>query len=197
MITPEKMSFEEHKSRSDRSYKLMLWFAMISMTMMFGGLTSAFVVSKSRGDWLKDFEMPVAFFISTLVIMAGSVTFHLAKKAIQKDKRSAVTMYLWITLALAIAFVALQFMGFNTIVQNGYYFTGSESNITTTFLYVVTITHLAHLAGGIISLLVIIYNHFKQKYHSGQTLGIELGAMYWHFLDFLWLYLFLFLYFFK
>ncbi len=197
MITTERMSAAEHKERSNRSYKLILWFAMISMTMMFAGLTSAFVVSKSRGDWLKDFQMPTAFFISTLAIMAGSVTFHLAKKAIMKDNRSAVTTYLLITLALAIAFVTLQFAGFNEIVRNGYYFTGSESNITTTFLYVVTITHLAHLAGGIISLLVIIYNHFKQKYHSGQTLGIELGAMYWHFLDFLWLYLFLFLYFFK
>ena len=197
MIIQEKMSVEEHQSRSDRSYKLMLWFAMISMTMMFGGLTSAFVVSKSRGDWLKDFEIPIAFFISTIVIIAGSVTFHLAKLAIKKDNRSAVTMYLWITLGLAIAFVVLQFMGFDEIVSNGYYFTGTESNITTTFLYVVTITHLAHLAGGIISLLVIIYNHFKQKYNSRQTIGIELGAMYWHFLDFLWLYLFLFLYFFK
>ena len=197
MITTERMSAAEHKERSNRSYKLILWFAMISMTMMFAGLTSAFVVSKSRGDWLKDFQMPTAFFISTLAIMAGSVTFHLAKKAIMKDNRSAVTTYLLITLGLAIAFVTLQFAGFNEIVRNGYYFTGSESNITTTFLYVVTITHLAHLAGGIISLLVIIYNHFKQKYHSGQTLGIELGAMYWHFLDFLWLYLFLFLYFFK
>ncbi len=197
MIAQEKMSVEEHQSRSDRSYKLMLWFAMISMTMMFGGLTSAFVVSKSRGDWLKDFEIPTAFFISTIVIIAGSVTFHLAKLAIKKDNRSAVTLYLWITLGLAIAFVVLQFMGFDEIVKNGYYFTGTESNITTTFLYVVTITHLAHLAGGIISLLVIIYNHFKQKYNSRQTIGIELGAMYWHFLDFLWVYLFLFLYFFK
>jgi cytochrome c oxidase subunit 3 len=71
-----------------------------------------------------------------------------------------------------------------------------EVSSTTTFLYVVTVVHLIHLAGGVIS-LIIIYNHFKQKYNSGQTLGIELGAMYWHFLDFLWIYLFVFLYFFK
>jgi cytochrome c oxidase subunit 3 len=79
----------------------------------------------------------------------------------------------------------------------GYFFTGSQSNITTTFLYVVALLHLAHLFGGIISLLIIIYNHFKQKYNSSQTIGIELGAMYWHFLDLLWVYLFLFLFFFK
>ena len=196
-MTHDKMTVDEYKTRSDRSYKLILLFAMISMTMLFAGLTSAFVVSKSRADWLKNFELPMAFWYSTAVIIGCSITFHLAKKAIQKDRRKATTGYLLATLGLGIAFVMLQIAGFGQIVANGYYFTGSASNITTTFLYVVTVTHLVHLAGGIVSLLIIIYNHFKQKYNAGQTLGIELGAMYWHFLDLLWVYLFLFLYFFK
>jgi cytochrome c oxidase subunit 3 len=191
------MTINEHKERTARSYKLILLFAMVSMFMMFAGLTSAFVVSKSRADWLKDFQLPSAFYISTAVILSCSVTFHLAKKAIQKDNRNATTSFLLATLALGILFVILQFVGFRQIVDNGYFFTGNASSITSTFLYVVTIVHLAHLAGGLISLLIIIYNHFKQKYNSTQTLGIELGAMYWHFLDFLWVYLFLFLYFFK
>ena len=196
-MTQTVMTAEEYKARASRSYKLILLFAMVSMTMMFAGLTSAFVVSKSRADWLKNFELPTAFFFSTAVIIACSVAFHLAKKAIQKDNRSATTSYLLSTLGLGILFVLLQFVGFEQIVAAGYYFTGSESSITTTFLYVVTVVHLVHLAGGLISLLIIIYNHFKQKYNSTQTLGIELGAMYWHFLDLLWVYLFLFLYFFK
>ena len=191
------MTAAEQKSRSARSYKLILLFAIISMTMMFAGLTSAFVVSKSRADWLKDFQLPTAFFYSTIAIVGCSVTFHLAKKAIQKNNQSSTTMFLLATLALGIMFVILQFVGFGQIVNNGYYFTGRGSSITTTFLYIVTVVHLIHLAGGIISLLIIIYNHFKQKYNSSQTLGIELGAMYWHFLDLLWVYLFLFLYFFK
>ena len=191
------MTTAEHKLRTARSYKLLLLFAMISMTMMFAGLTSAFVVSKSRADWLKDFQLPTAFFFSTAVIICCSITFHLAKKAIQKDNQSATTKYLLATLALGIGFIVLQFVGFGQIVENGYYFTGAASSITTTFLYIVTVVHLLHLAGGLISLLIIIYNHFKQKYNSTQILGIELGAMYWHFLDLLWVYLFLFLYFFK
>ncbi len=191
------MTTNEDQLRTARSYKLILLFAMVSMTMMFAGLTSAFVVSKSRVDWLKDFQLPTAFYYSTLAIIGCSVTFHLAKKAIQKDNKSNTTKFLLATLALGILFVILQFVGFGQIVENGYYFTGSESSITTTFLYIVTVVHLIHLAGGLISLLIIIYNHFKQKYNSTQTLGIELGAMYWHFLDFLWVYLFLFLYFFK
>ncbi|WP_348797649.1 cytochrome c oxidase subunit 3 [Flavobacterium adhaerens] len=188
---------EEYKARTAKSYKLMLMVAMVSMTMMFAGLTSAYVVSQSRVDWLKEFQLPSAFYLSTVAILGCSVAFHLAKKAIQKDEHKKTTILLLATLVLAILFVVLQFVGFSQIVEQGYYFTGSASTITTTFLYIVVLVHLLHLAGGVISLLVIIYNHFKQKYNSTQTLGIELGAMYWHFLDFLWVYLFLFLYFFK
>jgi cytochrome c oxidase subunit 3 len=191
------MTAEEHKSRTARSYKLLLLFAMISMVMMFAGLTSAFVVSKSRADWLKDFQLPTAFYYSTVIIMGCSITFHLAKKAIQKDKQQATTAFLLATLALGILFVAFQFVGFGQIVESGYYFTGAESSITTTFLYIVTVVHLLHLAGGLIALFVIIFKQLKRKYNATETLGIELGAMYWHFLDFLWIYLFLFLFFFE
>lgn len=191
------MTAEEQKERTARSYKLILLFAMISMTMMFAGLTSAFVVSKSRVDWLKDFELPTAFYISTIVIIGCSVTFYLAKKAIEKDNHARTTLMLLATLVLGVLFVVSQFAGFNQIIESGYYMTGQGSSITVTFLYIIAFIHLLHLAGGLISLLIIIYNHFKQKYNSTQTLGIELGAMYWHFLDLLWVLLFLFLYFFK
>lgn len=191
------MTAEEQKSRTARSYKLLLLFAMISMIMMFAGLTSAFVVSKSRADWLKDFQLPTAFYFSTVVIIGCSITFHLAKKSIQKDNQNATTSFLLATLALGILFVVLQFMGFGQIVESGYYFTGAESSITTTFLYIVTVVHLLHLAGGLIALFIIIFKQLRHKYNSTETLGIELGAMYWHFLDLLWIYLFLFLFFFE
>jgi cytochrome c oxidase subunit 3 len=192
MMTPE-----EHKQRSARSYKLLLVFAMISMTMMFAGLTSALVVSKSRPDWMKDFQLPSSFFVSLAVIILCSVSIHFAKSAIKKDNRSLTTKLLLATLALGTAFVYFQFQGFTQLFENHLYPVGGSGSITISFLYVLVYVHLAHLAGGIISLLIIIYNHFKQKYNSSQFLGIELGAMYWHFLDFLWIYLILFLYLFK
>jgi len=191
------MTIQEHKERSARSYKLLLWFAMISMTMMFAGLTSAYVVSKSRADWMQNFQMPTAFFISTALILVCSLAFVLAKRAIKKDDRNTTTLMLLLTLVAGAGFVYFQLDGFHSLAQSGAFPVGGAGSITISFLYIIVLAHLAHLAGGIISLLIIIYNHFKQKYNSGQTLGIELGAMYWHFLDFLWLYLFLFLYFFK
>lgn len=185
------------QKKKEKSFKTMLFLAMASIVMVFAGLTSAYVVSKSRPDWLTDFTLPASFLWSTIAILASSVTFFLAVKSIKKDNRANTTMFLLLTLALGLTFVALQFAGFGEVVEQGYYFTGSASNVTTSFLYVIVVVHLAHLFGGIISLLVVIYNHFKQKYNSSQTLGIELGAIYWHFMDFLWLYLFLFFTFYK
>lgn len=180
-----------------RAKKMMLWFGIISMAMMFAGLTSAYVVSKSRPDWLTDLQLPNAFFWSTLVIILSSLSLILGKKSIAENNRKAATSYLLLTLALGITFFYFQLESFSAIISSGYYFTGSESNITTSFIYLIVLAHLAHLAGGIIVLLVIIYNHFKLRYGPGQMLGIELAATYWHFVDLLWIYLFLFLYFFR
>jgi cytochrome c oxidase subunit 3 len=190
-----EMSFKEHGERKAKTYKMLLWFAMISMFMLFAGLTSAYVVSTSRPDWLNNFKLPNAFIISTVVIIASSITFHLAKKAIGNNDRKTTSAMLLATLGLGVAFVVLQFYGFNQVIKAGYYFTGEYSTVTTSFLYIVTVVHLAHLAAGLLVLIVVIYNHFKQKYNATQTLGIELGAMFWHFLDILWVYLFLFFYF--
>ena len=191
------MTWEEEQERKGRTYKLLLWFGMISVCMIFAGLTGAYVVSKSRPDWLSDFVLPTPFLISTLVMLISSGTFYMALRAMRGGDRKQTMVLLVTTLALGFTFIFLQFKGFGEVIDNGYFFTGSESNVTTSFLYIAVLVHIAHLLGGIISLLVVIYNHYKQKYNSTQTLGIEISAMYWHFMDFIWVYLFLFFYFFK
>jgi len=191
------INLKKQDERQDKAYKTMLLLGMASIVMVFAALTSAYVVSKNRPDWLTDFNLPSAFWYSTIIMLISSLTFHLAKVAIKKDNRTLTSVYLGLTLFLGISFIFLQFLGFSEIVQDGYYFTGSESNVTTSFLYVLVLVHMAHLMGGLVSVLVVIYNHSKQRYNSTQSLGIELGATFWHFLDFLWLYLFIFLTFYK
>jgi cytochrome c oxidase subunit III len=190
-----KMSAQEYAERSDKSKKMLLWFAMISIVMMFAGLTSAYVVSSSRPDWLTGFKLPVAFIISTVLILVSSGTFILAKNAVKKGNREAASGLLLVTLALGVGFVISQFYGFNQIIDMGYYLTGAGSHVTASFIYVIIVAHIGHVFAGLIVLLVVIYNHFKHKYNPSQTIGIELGAMFWHFLDILWIYLFLFFYF--
>jgi len=189
------MTSEEHKERTGRSYKLLLVFAMVSMTMMFAGITSAYIIGKSRPDWIKNFELPIAFFYSTLTLMACSVSIHLAKVAIKKNNHQKTTFFLIGTLILGILFTYFQRLGFYELSLKNLYPTGGS--ITISFLFVIVLAHILHLAGGLISLTITIYNHFKQKYNSSQFVGIELCAMYWHFLDLIWILLFLLIYFFK
>ncbi|MFT7071287.1 cytochrome c oxidase subunit 3 [Patiriisocius sp. Uisw_017] len=184
---------EESKIR--RAKKNMLLFGMISLGMSFAGLTSAYIISKKRPDWLTDFEIPQAFYISLSVIVLSSITLHLAKNSLSKEENSKGMVLLVTTLILGIVFVYLQFLGFSQIIANGYFFTGSESSITTSFIYLTVLMHLAHIFAGLIALIVVIYNHYKLKYINGKTLGIELATTFWHFVDILWIYLFLFIYF--
>ncbi|WP_031426368.1 heme-copper oxidase subunit III [Flavimarina sp. Hel_I_48] len=180
-----------------RAKKMMLWFGIVGLAMMFAGLTSAYIVSKERRDWLTDFELPQAFYISTAVIVLSSLTMFLAKRAIKGNAVGRAKIFLAATLLLGIVFVYMQFVGFDEIIANGYFFTGSESNITTSFIYAFVIAHITHVVAGIIVLMVMFVNTMRSKYSPDDMLGISLGSTFWHFVDVLWVYLFLFLVFFK
>jgi len=188
-------NIENDKPRIDRAKKMMLWFGMISLTMSFAGLTSAYVVSSEREDWLSDFQIPQAFYVSLVIILLSSVTFYFAKRNVVAQQHKNGMILLVTTFILGLLFIFFQFKGFSEIIANGYFFTGSESTITTSFVYLVVLLHLTHIIAALISLLVVIYNHYKQKYTPGNTVGIEIAATFWHFVDVLWIYLFLFFYF--
>ncbi|MEO6347653.1 MAG: cytochrome c oxidase subunit 3, partial [Aquaticitalea sp.] len=175
--------------------KMMLWFGIVSLVMSFMGWTSAFIVSSSREDWLTDFKLPNAFILSTVFIILSSITFILAKRAVKSNNRPMTTVWLMATLGLGILFIFNQFSGFQQIIDLGYNFTGPTSNVTMSYIYLIAMVHIFHVLAGLICLLVVIYNHFKQKYHAANMLGFDLAATFWHFIDILWVYLFLFLYF--
>jgi cytochrome c oxidase subunit 3 len=101
-------------------------------------------------------------------------------------------LFVIITFVLAVLFVYFQFKGFGDIISQGYYFTGAESSITTSFLYVLILLHLAHLFAGLIVLMYIYFQLSRNQYQGTNTLGFELAYLFWHFLDILWIYLYLF-----
>ncbi|OUS01295.1 cytochrome oxidase subunit III [Flavobacteriales bacterium 33_180_T64] len=181
------------KEKNNRAKRMMMYFGIGSLIMSFAGLTSAVLVSRKREDWMHDFEMPQAFLMSCILIVISSVTFILAKRAIKNNNRSLATVMLLLTFGLGIAFVLSQFEGFGQIKNSGYYLTGPSSNVTMSFIYVIAFAHILHVIAGLVSLLVVIYNHFKQKYTAKDLLGMQLSATFWHFIDILWVFLFLFL----
>jgi cytochrome c oxidase subunit 3 len=191
-----ELSGNEIRLKTIKAKKMMLLFSMLSIAMTFAGLTSAYIVSKARPDWLKNFELPLSFSLSTAIIVLSSITIWIAKKNLKKNNNSKSTNWLFITFVLGVLFIVLQFVGFNSLISKGFFFTGAQSTITTSFLYVLTVLHLAHLFAGMIVLSVVIYNNLKEKYKK-EKLGFELAVTFWHFLGILWLYLFVFLYFFR
>jgi len=184
-------SFEQQKKKSA---KPLLWIAMVSMSMVFAGLSSGYIVAKSD-NWLF-YDIPIWFYISTIFIVGSSFTMNKAKVLIKNDNQLDAVKWIKITLALGLSFAISQFLVWSSLVNQGFYFTGPDFNPTSGFLYVFTLLHLLHLAGGIIVLLVCWYKAVNLKYSNGNSLGFELASIFWHFLDILWVYLLLFFYFF-
>ncbi len=185
------------QKKINRAKRNMLWFGIISLTMSFAGLTSAYVVSKERPDWISNFEIPRAFYISLMLIVLSSITVHFAYRTIKRQQNGLGMFLLITTFVLGVLFVIFQFVGFSEIIASGYNFTGPTSSVTTSFIYLVVLLHVAHVFAGLVTILIVIYNHYKLKYENGKTLGVELAATFWHFVDVVWIYLFLFLYFVK
>lgn len=185
---------EELNVAKKKSAKPMLWVSMISMVMFFAGLTSAYVISMKREDWVT-FDLPNAFYISTILILASSITFFFSQRTLKRDQKDISRILLLVTLGLGLAFVWQQWIGFQELRASGLYFTGPTSTVSTSFLIGITLMHVLHLIAGILVLFVVIYNHYKNKYSSTNLLGFELGAIFWHFVDILWIYLFFFFYF--
>ena len=177
-----------------KSAKPMLWVSMISMVMFFAGLTSAYVISMKRDDWVT-FELPNAFYISTLLIVLSSITIGVSQNLIKKGKRELSIVFLLITFVLGVGFMWQQYAGFEQLRNAGLFFTGPSSTVSTSFIIGISLMHAFHVIAGVLVLLVVIYNHFKYKYTSDDLLGFELGAIFWHFVDVLWIYLFFFFYF--
>lgn len=187
---------QELKEAKRKSAKPMLWVSLISMVMFFAGLTSAYIVSAKREDWVT-FDLPQAFYISTILIVLSSLALFLSQSFLKKDDLQKSILLLVVTFVLGLSFVWFQYVGFKELESLGLYFTGPQSTVSTSFVIGITFIHVLHLLAGVVVLMVVIYNHYKKKYSSTNMLGFELGAIFWHFVDLLWILLFLFFKFYK
>jgi len=175
-----------------KNSKPLLWIAMVSIVMFFGGVTSAVIVSQGGGGFIA-IPMPIEFTISTIVILVSSLVFHYGFIAIKKGNYNLAKMSVLITLILGLFFVLTQYLGWVSLHDNGFYLAGKESTQESSFLYLITGLHVVHLIGGLLSLIVVLIKTFKKKYNAEDTVGMQVSLTYWHFLGGLWIYLFFFL----
>ncbi len=180
----------------EKSSKNLLIIGIISIVMFFGGLTSAYIVSMGAKGW-RNFDIPAIFWVSTIAILISSATMVLAVESIKQNKKNNAIGFLIATLGLGIAFTVLQFMGWSELVANNITFTGKTSSTSHSFFYGITFLHLLHLLSGILAVIYCIFALKKNKYSPTSYNGLTMCGIYWHFLDVLWIYLFLFLIFVK
>lgn len=174
----------------NRSLKQLLWIGIGSIIMFFAGLTSAYVVRKPQGNWV-EFILPDWFSYSTIIVVISSLILIIAKARIHIAK--ACSNLVLGTFFLGVMFAFFQFRGWQELTNQGVFLTGEGSNVSGSFLYVITLAHLVHLIGGLIAILVTAIKARQSRYSSNDYLGFDLTAIYWHFVGLLWIYLFFFL----
>lgn len=173
--------------------QLMYW-AFASILIFFGGLISYYLVMHRNSNWLQ-FELPNLFLISTAILLCSSFSLSYAQILVKKNNFSGVSLGIGITLVLGIVFVILQFKAWGQLFEQGIVFAGKSANISGSILYVITFIHFLHLAGGLLALLFSFFKSLRKRYTADNFNGLSLVSLYWHFMDILWLMLFLFLFF--
>lgn len=230
---------ERERHQRIKARKMLTYLAIFAIVMFFAGLLSAYIVSSTGGYWVQ-FTLPEAFIYSTVAIVAGSVTVHLALLAARRGSRQPVVIWLALTLALGLAFTWSQFNGWQTLIERGitlnpnwmlkfsgtygvdhsfmknqevlvlengsYYMPDDlgharplnaeledQRDRTGPYLYALTGLHLAHLAFGLLAVVVMLVTAARGRYGAEDNVGLWAGALYWHFLGGLWVFLLLFL----
>jgi cytochrome c oxidase subunit III len=169
--------------------KFALWLFIVSIVMIFASMSSAYLVRQSEGNWL-EFELPFIFWINSAILVASSITIQWAYFSAKRDNLEALKIAMGITTLLGIAFLVGQWYSWVDLVNMQVFLVGNPSG---SFLYVITGLHALHLISGIIFLIVVLVAAFRYKVHAKNMVRMEMCATYWHFLDILWLYLFVFL----
>ena len=179
------------QKRKIHPHKFTLWVAIGSILMMFAGLTSAYIVKRSQASWLM-IEIPMMFWYSTATILASSVTVQLALKALKKREMINYKRLLVVTAVLGVLFIVLQIAGFRQFAAQDIRLVGAGSNASYSFLLVISCLHAIHVLGGVVALVVIAIRALNSSTRNYSSVPLEIAATYWHFVDALWIYLFIF-----
>ncbi len=177
---------------SEKTQKFLLWLGLVSIAMLFAGLTSGYLVRRETGNWVR-FEMPAQFWFSTAVILISSITMNMALAAAKKSKFDFLPKAVLLTFFLGILFIVFQVLSWRALIAANIYAMGSTSSASGSYLYIISGLHVAHILGGLIALLVVFFRAVNRKYTVSNYTGVKLCATYWHFLDGLWIYLFIFM----
>lgn len=174
-------------------WKFITWLFIISIVMLFASQTSAYLVRRAEGNWI-EFSIPPIFYTSTVVLLISSVLLHLALMSARKDQFPMVQRYITGALVTGLAFLVMQYFGWQELQAQGVYLKGNPSG---SFFYILSGLHGVHLVSGLGVMIAAFISARRLKIHSKSLVQLEVCNTYWHFLDLLWVYLFVFLLYFR
>ena len=175
------------KTQNGSRYRIGIWLALASVAMMFTSLSSAYVVrSGGARDWFP-IAMPRVLLVSTALILISSVTLELARRSLKRSQHNAYVRFVFFTVLLGIGFLASQLFAWRQLAAQGTYL---ASHPYSSFFYLLTGAHAVHLFGGLLGLLFLLIRSRRQATQA----PADAMTIYWHFMDGLWIYLFLLLF---
>jgi cytochrome c oxidase subunit 3 len=171
--------------------KFIVWLFVVSSTIMFGGWTSYYIVfsaSKGKGHGL---VLPEVFTYSSVVLVASSLALFLAGRAFKNGNLSLQKLFLWITMGLGVVFGYLQFSAWSSLFQTGAALVNNNAAIS--MIYIVSGFHLLHILAGICFITACLWGAYSNATLSTRKYQMEATSIFWHFIDILWIYLYVFL----
>ncbi|MFN2533082.1 MAG: heme-copper oxidase subunit III [Pyrinomonadaceae bacterium] len=177
-----------------RTYRIGMWMGLASITMLFTALTSAYIVrAASANDWTP-LAMPRALLFSTGLILASSGALELARRKLRTNSLNLYARWLLLTVLLALSFLGSQLLAWKQLARQGIYLV---SNPHSSFFYLLTAAHAFHFMGGLLALLFLLMRANRTLTPvrlAKRGAAVDAVAIYWHFMDGLWIYLFLLLF---
>ena len=180
---------------SPARYRIAAWVAIASIVMLFTALTSSYIVRSASGNDWRPIAMPKVLWLSTSLILISSVTMEISRRSLKALKDASYGRWLIVTVGLGLGFLGSQLMAWRQLVRQGVYM---ASNPHSSFFYLFTAAHGAHLLGGIVALSYLVLRTTKKRETAEGELrrvgAADAATIYWHFMDGLWICLFLLLF---
>ena len=169
-----------------RTYRTGMWLALVGIVMFFAAFTSALVVRQGLGGNWGSTPVPRLLWLNTLALLASSATLEFSKRDLARRAARGFTLWLYATAGLGVIFLAGQFAAWRELADRGVYL---ASNASASFFYLLTAAHAIHLAGGVAALGYLLARARAIAAGEQRRAALDATAIYWHFMDGLWIYL--------
>jgi len=166
-----------------------VWILLGTIIMLFAGLSSAYIVLRGAPDW-QNIEIPPILWLNTAILLASSATVEAARRSLDHARIAAMRSWLVVSGGFGAAFLIGQFVAWRQLVAAGVYL---PSTLHSSFFYLLTGLHGLHLVGGMSAMGYVLNKAVRNRIVPGTDESLKLCATYWHFMDALWVYLFILL----